>query len=111
MPATSRFITQTVVGLVIALAITPAQAQTRRKLDRVLDSIVQKRDAAADKAKHRVILRTKAGYRDLVRQQLASQGVWIHADHPSIDAMTLELDPAAIDRLCGTSVVESCAAD
>ncbi len=100
------------VLLAVALALgvlSPAGAQPTRKLDRVLNKVVQTdRDSGK---RHEVIVRARPGYGSWLRAQLLEVGVRIRSEHPSIDAMALALTAAEINTLCGGGAVEHCSSN
>jgi serine protease AprX len=108
MRIASRGFTTSFIGLAFLVGVTPAAAQLRPRLDRVLSDVVERQ---APEQTHRVILRTKEGYGAWLRQELASQGVAINAEHPSIEGLTLTLSAAAIAGMCESTAVAGCAVD
>src|SRR5262245_26565539 len=100
----SRFFTSSLAGLsFLIVAAAPLAAQTSPKLDRALSDVVAH---SGSSELHRVIVRAKAGYRQWVRQQLATRGLSVVADHPSINGLTVELTTEAIQSLCNGGTVD-----
>ena len=106
----SRLLTKTSAALIVLLLATPATAQSPRKLDRVLDEVVAQQDGS-DTQTQRVILRVRAGYREVVKRLLKAQKLNVAAEHPSINGLTVDLTPANIASVCANPVVEGCASD
>ncbi len=100
------------VFLAVALAlgvVSPAIAQPTRKLDRVLNEVVQTdRDSGK---RHEVIVRARPGYGSWLRAQLLEDGVEIQSEHPSIDGMALALTATEINTLRGGGAVEHCSSN
>jgi serine protease AprX len=105
----SRFLTSLLIGLIALAGVSPAAAQLRPRLDRVLSELVE--GQASSGQTHRIILRSKDGYGEWLRQELTAQGVAIDAEHPSIDGLTLSLSATAIAQLCASAAVAGCAVD
>jgi serine protease AprX len=85
-----------VLGLALGLLATPtaASAEKASKLDQVL------RAARRQGAVHRVIIQARPGSRPALQRVLQSHGDAIQAEHPSIEALTVDLhgeDLASLD--------------
>jgi hypothetical protein len=85
------------------LAAAPVSAAPAPKLDKALRQV----DAGAPQ---RVIVRVTAGKRAQVREALKAAGLVI-AEHPSIDAFTVELTPADYRKLAAREDIESVGLD
>lgn len=99
--------------LIVAAALlagSAAAAQPRQKLDRVLSEVVKSERGSGKK--HRVIVRAAATSRQWLRARLQAEGRAVDAEHPSIAALTVELDAEEIARFCqGLAAIEGCSAD
>ncbi len=85
-----------IVGLALCLLATamPASAERGSKLDKVL------RRAHREGTVHRVIIQARPGTRLALKQLLQSHGDAIQAEHPSLEALTVDLhgeDLAALE--------------
>lgn len=98
-----------VVFVLAALLLLPIQGwadDDHVKLDRALREAVRKGSAS-----ERVIIRTKPGFREGLRQVLQAHGDEIENDHPSIDALTAQVHGADLAALASDPAVESVSVD
>src|SRR5919109_3598727 len=75
------------------LVVTPVAARAQgdahaSKLDRVVRRLAEHADQAGT---HRVIIRTKSGYRGLVAGELRAHGDSVRTEHRFIEALTADL--------------------
>ncbi|MDP2318416.1 MAG: S8 family serine peptidase [Acidobacteriota bacterium] len=92
----------------VMLSASAVDAQPRsKKLDRVLNEVV----AANAAGKQRVIVRLKAGAGARARQQLKALGVTPEAEHPLIDAVSVEVDTRTLKALEASDAFETISFD
>jgi len=60
---------------------------------------------------HHVIVRTKPGFRDAVREAMRARGADIEGDHPAVEAFTAKLDDQQLLDLLASDAVESLSVD
>ena len=107
-PARYSHLLAAFVFVVVSGDAAAASAQGRGKLDKALQTAVDETQGAA---KHRVIVRARAGYIEWLKQQLAEQGAVIGSEHPSIDAVSVELDSQDVERWSTSTAVASVSLD
>ena len=81
-----------------------------------LNSAAQQLDRSLQDAKRlgrsaRVIVKARAGHGRVLREQLAARGYRVTADHPGIDAVSVELAPGELDAVCGSTAADGCSDD
>ena len=88
MSVSPRAISTLLVLAIAVLADGTASAQGRRsKLDRALQEVVR----SAGRGSQRVIVQTRPGAREQVKRALRTHGDVVLAEHPSLDALTVNL--------------------
>ena len=95
-------------ALVVAGAIqASAGPQHRGKLDLEL----KRAAVSADAGTRAVIVRTAPGSRDAVRQWLTARGYRVRAEHPLIDALTVDVPVSELDTLAEEPSLHSLSSD
>ena len=92
-PARYSYLLAAFAFVVVSGNAAVASAQGRGKLDKALQTAVDETQGAA---KHRDIVRARSGYIEWLKQQLAEQGAVIGSEHPSIDAVSVELNSQVV---------------
>ena len=90
--------------LLVGLPVAAQGQEPEAKLDRALRG-------ARGAESQRVIIRTKPGARAAVREVLKKRGKAVQAEHPSIEALTVEVLGAELAALAARPDVESLALD
>jgi serine protease AprX len=98
-----------VVAAGVFAATAPAAAQSTRKTDRALDQVIA-HGHHSDRT-HRIIVRARPGSIGSLRARIPRGGPQITAEHPAIEAFTLQIAARDIARFCASAEVESCSDD